>query len=478
MAETHRTRRAFLRISASTLVTAGCGGRWLRRPACAAEDASSGAGASGRRKNVLFVAVDDLNHSVGCYGHPVVRTPNIDRLARRGLCFDRAYCQFPVCNPSRSSLLTGLRPDSTGILDNRTPLRSRLPDVVTLPQLFRESGYFTARLGKIFHSPGKMDDSKAWDVTFDPRTTQVGRRGQGRNLTGGVVKWCRWLAAEGTDRDQQDGQIAAEAVRLLEQKRDESFFLGVGFHKPHDPFIVPKRYFDMYPLEKLTPPRDPQDATPLHRLAIGSSWKESFDRFTDRERREFMRAYYAGVSFIDAQLGEILDALDRLGLADDTIVVFFGDHGYQLGEHGWWNKSTLYEPSTRAPLLVAVPGVTAGAARCDRFVEFVDIYPTLAELCSLSAPAGLEGKSFRPLLSEPDLAWKQAAFTQVQRGAVAGKAVRTQRWRYIEWDGGNAGVELYDHENDPGEYYNLGDDPDYAQVRKELRALIRSAGSH
>ncbi len=475
MTDRRTTRRDFLRMGTSAFLAGSAGRAMLGRRAYAAEAPSSRK--LGGSRNVLFVAVDDLNHSLGCYGHPVVKTPNIDRLARRAMRFDRAYCQFPVCNPSRSSFLTGLRPDATGILDNRTPLRSRLPDVVTLPQLFRESGYFTARLGKIFHSPGKMDDSKAWDVTFDPRTTEAGRRGEGRNLTGGVVKWCRWLAAEGTDRDQPDGQIAAEAVRLLERKRDKPFFLGVGFHKPHDPFIVPKRYFDMYPLEELTPPRDPKDATELHRLAIGSSWKESFDRFTDRERREFMRAYYAGVSFVDAQLGAILDALDRLGLAEDTVVVFFGDHGYQLGEHGWWNKNTLYEPSARAPLLVAAPGVAAGGSHCERFVEFVDFYPTLAELCGLAAPAGLHGKSFQPLLREPDLPWKQAAFTQVQRGAVAGKAVRTQRWRYIEWDGGKAGVELYDHDHDPGEHYNLAGEPAHAAVRQRLSEMIRTLGS-
>ena len=475
MADRRTTRRDFLRIGTSAFL-AGSAGRAMLGPSAHAAANRSARSSSGRR-NVLFVAVDDLNHSVGCYGHPVAKTPNIDRLARRAKRFDRAYCQFPVCNPSRSSFLTGLRPDATGILDNRTPLRSRLPDVVTLPQLFRESGYFTARLGKIFHSPGKMGDSKAWDVTFDPRTTEAGRRGEGRNLTGGVVKWCRWLAAEGTDRDQPDGQIAAEAVRLLQQKRDKPFFLGVGFHKPHDPFIVPKRYFDMYPLEELTPPRDPEDATELHRLAIGSSWKESFDRFTDRERREFMRAYYAGVSFVDAQLGTILDALDRLGLAEDTVVVFFGDHGYQLGEHGWWNKNTLYEPSTRAPLLVAVPGLTVGGSCCDRFVEFVDFYPALAELCSLEAPAGLHGRSFQPLLREPGRPWKQAAFTQVRRGTVAGKAVRTQRWRYIEWDEGKAGVELYDHDNDPGEHYNLAGVPAHAAVRERLSEMIRTLGS-
>ena len=193
MTDRSTTRRAFLRLGASAFLMAS------QRSAVAAEARSPAT--ADRSKNVLFIVVDDLNHSLGCYGHSVARTPNIDRLARRGMRFDRAYCQFPVCNPSRTSFLTGLRPDSTGILDNRVPFRSRLPEVVTLPQLFRQAGYVTARLGKVFHSAGKMDDPKAWDAVFDPRPTEIGRTGEGRNLTGGEVKWCRWLAAEGTDLD-------------------------------------------------------------------------------------------------------------------------------------------------------------------------------------------------------------------------------------------------------------------------------------
>jgi uncharacterized sulfatase len=464
MANSRITRRDLLGGGAAMYLAGGV------KPA-----SSKAASRGGARKNVLFIVVDDLTHTLGCYpGAPaIIKTAHIDRLARWGLRFDRAYCQFPVCNPSRSSFLTGLRPDTTGVLDNRVPFRSRLPDAVTLPQLFRQSGYFTARLGKIFHGREGMGDPQAWDVTLDPRATETGRRGEGRNLTGGKVKWCRWLAAEGTDEDQPDGQIAAEAIKLLERDRDKPFFLGVGFHKPHDPFIAPKRYFDLYPLGELEPPREPADATPLHPLAIGSGWKDSFDRFSLRDKREFMRAYYAGVSFIDAQVGKLLDALERLGLRENTIVFFFGDHGYQLGEHGWWNKNTLYEPSTRAPLLVAAPGQTTPGTHCARFVEFVDIYPTLADLCGLAAPANLQGRSFQALLREPDRPWKQAAFTQVNRG-VAGRAVRTERWRYIEWDGGRAGVELYDHDSDPGEFHNLGDDPAHADVRRKLAALIRA----
>jgi len=404
--------------------------------------ASQGLGAKGPRpnENVLFIAVDDLNHSLGCYGHWVVKSPNIDKLAARGIRFDRAYCQFPVCNPSRTSLLTGLRPDTTGVLNNNTAFRSKLPDVVTLPQLFRENGYFTARVGKIFHARTETDDPKAWDSKFDPKGTSRGKKGQGRNLTGGSVKWCRWLAADGDDEDQPDGQIAAEAIDLLERHRDDPFFIAVGFHKPHDPFVAPKRYFDFYRLEQMELVRDPADRSGEHPQSIGSGWKKDFDRFTDR---------------------------------DNTTVVFFSDHGYQLGEHGWWNKNTLYEQSARSPMIVVTPEMTRGGTGCSRIVEFVDIYPTLADLHGLPAPGNLEGTSFKPLLSNPNLPWKKAAFTQVQRGAIAGHSVRTDRWRYTQWDRGKLGAELYDHDSDPGEYYNLASNPEHARTIEELRKMLR-----
>jgi len=421
------------------------------------------------------MVVDDLNNSLGCYGHSVVKSPNIDRLAARGIRFDRAYCQFPICNPSRTSFLTGLRPDTTGILNNTTPFRSKLPNAVTLPQLFRKNGYFTARLGKVFHSARNMDDPQAWEVTSDPKGTALGKQGQGRNLTGGRVKWCRWLAAEGKDDDQPDGQIAAEAIGLLEQHRRGPFFIAVGFHKPHDPFIAPKRYFDLYPLASLKPPKDPPDRSAELGQAIGGGWKDEFDRFTDRECREFMRAYYAGISFMDAQLGKITDAMDKLELWQNTIVVFFGDHGYHLGERGWWNKNTLFELSARAPLIVVTPEIKTAGRGCSGIVEFVDIYPTLADLCELSPPANLEGTSFKPLLNDPELPWKKTAFTQVQRGRIAGRSVRTERWRYTEWERGTQGAELYNHDTDPGEYYNLTGDPQYTETVAELRKVLRQS---
>jgi iduronate 2-sulfatase len=472
------TRRQFLK--ASTVLGSAAFGNWKSGKILAQErlfprgGRSKNNGTQGK-KNVLFVVVDDLNNSPGCYGHPVVKSPNIDRLAGRGIRFDRAYCQFPICNPSRTSFLTGLRPDTTGIINNTTPFRSKLPKAITLPQLFRKNGYFTSRLGKIFHSAKNMDDPQAWEVTSDPKGTPAGKQGQGRNLTGGRVKWCRWLAAEGNDDDQPDGQIAAEAIGLLEQYRRVPFFLAVGFHKPHDPFIAPKRYFDLYPIDELKPPQDPSDRSAELSQAIGGGWKTEFDRFTDRERREFMRAYYAGISFMDAQLGKITDAIDRLGLWQNTIVVFFGDHGYHLGERGWWNKNTLFELSARAPLIMVAPEKKTAGKSCSGIVEFVDIYPTLADLCELSAPANLEGTSFKLLLDDPELPWKKTAFTQVQRGRIAGRSVRTERWRYTEWDEGKQGTELYNHDTDPGEYYNLAGDPQYTETVAELRKLLRQS---
>jgi len=474
MSELPMTRRQFIQAAAA-VAGAGpvaCAARAAARPG---EHRSAGKDA-GAKRNVLFLLVDDLNHSLGCYGHAVAKSANIDRLAARGVRFERAYCQFPVCNPSRSSFLTGLRPETTGVLDNRTPLLSKLPAAVTLPRWFRKHGYFTARVGKVFHGRGAMDDPGAWDEALDPRGTPAGRKGQGRNLTGGAVKWCRWLAAEGGDEDQADGQVARQAVRLLQQKREKPFFLAVGFHKPHDPFIAPKRYFDLYPLQQMVPPRVPRGRAEDLPLAIGGGWKRWFDRFGDRERREFMRAYFAGVSFTDAQVGKVLAALDRLKLADSTIIVFLGDHGYHLGERGWWNKNTLFEPSCRSPLLVATPDMKGRGVcgkSCAGIVEFVDLFPTLTDLCGLGAPAGLEGRSFRRLLADPSAAGKKAAFTVVKRGGILGRSVRTDRWRYTEWDGGREGSELYDHEGDPGEYRNLAEDPSHRPTVAALRKLLR-----
>ncbi len=426
------------------------------------------------RLNVLMIVADDLRPELACYGKTNVQSPQIDRLARLGLRFERAYCQYPVCNPSRISFLTGLRPDTTQILDNSVHLRKVLPKVVTLPQLFRTEGYFTASLGKIFHRGltmedlrPDMDDTNSWDLALYFQATQKGLQGKGRNLTGDKLSWCRWLAAEGGDEDQPDGQIAREAIRLLREKRDQPFFLAVGFHKPHDPFIAPKAYFEKYPPQTLAlySANSPTGEPPL---AIGSGWKQQFAQFTDKEQREYLRAYHACTTFTDAQVGKVLDEVDRLKLWDDTVILFLGDHGFHLGERGWWNKSTLFELSARVPLLVWAPKMKASGQSCSRLVELLDIFPTVTELCGLKPPPEVQGRSFVALLNDPQQPWKDAAFTQVQRGKIAGRSVRTERYRYTEWDGGKRGAELYDHQSDPNELANLAAHSAYVSIVRDL----------
>ena len=430
-----------------------------------------------QRPNVLLIIADDLRPDLGCYGVDAVRSPNIDRLAARGVRFDRAYCQYPVCNPSRVSFLTGLRPDATRVLGNDVPFRTTLPDVVTLPQHFKNNGYVTIGLGKVFHRGGDVedvqgdrDDKPSWTAARYYTTTARGKRGEGRNLTGGRVPWCHWLAADGDDEDQPDGQIARDAVGMLEKHRDEPFFLTVGFHKPHDPFVAPKKYFDLYPLDHIKLNVDPPGQSPAPAPAITGRWVDDFAKFTDSERREFIRAYRAGTSFMDAQVGKVLDALERLQLGDRTVVIFLGDHGYHLGERGWWNKNTLFEHSARAPLIIAAPGVKPGTF--PRPVEFVDLFPTLLELCRLPLAGEMHGQTLAPVLLDRETAWDKPARTQVQRGKLAGRSVRTARFRYTEWDGGRAGVELYDHENDPGEQKNLAADPAHAATIAKLKPLL------
>lgn len=430
--------------------------------------------------NVLLIVADDLRPELGCYGVADVRSPNIDRLAKKGMLFRNAYVQYPVCNPSRASFLSGLRPDETGIISNNVPFRSRLPDLVTLPQVFREAGYFTAGIGKIFHlgqdangRPVPFQDPRSWEHFFDSQAhaPAAGRTGEGRNLTDGRLKWCQWRAADGGDEDQPDGVNVTEALRVLENHHDKPFFLALGIHKPHDPFVAPRRYFDLYPEDSVRLADEPADRSPQVRLAIPNH--RDFADFTDRERREFKRAYHACVSYADAQIGRVLDALDRHALWDDTIVILAGDHGYHLGEHEWWNKVTVYELGARAPLIAWVPGAAGMGQATDALVEFVDLYPTLVDYAGLEAPHRLSGVSLRPVLCDPALPGKQAAYTQVSRGKISGRSVRTDRWRYTEWGPrGEAGVELYDHAASPGEYHNRADDPAAAPIISELKRLL------
>lgn len=438
--------------------------------------------AAAKKPNVLMIVIDDLRTELDCYGEENIYTPNITRLSRQGLLFNNVYAQYPVCNPSRSSFLSGLRPDETGILSNEIPFRKLHPDLITMPQLFRKNGYYTAGLGKIFHmglnAAGEkvhFEDPQSWEFFFNGKATELGRKGEGRDLTDGKLAWCKWLAAEGDDLDQPDGQNAAEAVRILEEYKDKPFFIGLGFHKPHDPFFAPKKYFDLYPEDKIKLVVEPEDRSPRVPYAIGTGKDyDAFQAFTDKERVEFKRAYHACLSFTDAQIGKVFDTMDRLNLWDNTIVIIMGDNGYHLGQHDWWNKVTVYESGAHVPFMMWVPGAKGMGQKTQALIELVDLYPTLIDYAGLKAPHKLSGESFRPVLDAPALSGKAAAYTQVTRGDQMGRSIRTDRWRYTEWgDDGDLGIELYDHETDSGEYYNLSDNPEYKTVCRQLKKKLK-----
>lgn len=437
--------------------------------------------------NVLFISTDDLNNDLGCYGHPLVKSPNIDRLAGRGIRFDRAYNQFPLCSPSRTSLMTGLRPDTTQVYDLQKHFRSVTPDVVTLSQLFMKNGYLAARVGKIYHygNPGQigtdgLDDPQSWNQVINPRgvdkdeekvlTNHTPTRGLGSSLS--------LYASPAPDAEHTDGKVATETIKLIEANKDRPFFIAAGFYRPHCPYIAPKKYFDLYPLDKIAAPKFSTDEWKT--IPDPALWiKEPHFGVNAQQQREAIQAYYASISFVDANVGRLLDALDRLKLWDNTIVIFWSDHGYLLGQHGQWMKQSLFEGSARNPLIVAGPGVAKGKAS-PRTVEFVDLYPTLADLCGLKdAPKNLAGSSLRPLLSNPKAKWDKPAITQVQRGGAQnrfmGYSIRTERWRYTEWDEGKKGVELYDETNDPGEMNNLAGNPKHVQTIAELKRLLKAS---
>ena len=428
-----------------------------------------------------MVVIDDLRTELGCYGVDAMHSPSIDRFAQKGMLFNHAYAQYPVCNPSRSSFLSGLRPDEVGIISNTVPLRRVQPNLVTLPQLFRENGYFTAGIGKIFHLSVDHADERAlfvdplsWDYFFDALdgTTKTGRQGAGRNLTNGKIPWATWQAAAGDDADQPDGINNLEVLKVLEDNHERPFFIGYGIHKPHDPFIAPKKYFEFYPEGRTQLAEEPEGRSKRIKMAIPND--RIFVEFTDQERREFKRAYQAGVSFADAQVGKLMDRLDQLELWDSTIVIIMGDHGYHLGEHDWWNKVTVFEDGARAPMLIWVPDALGMGKPTDSLMEFIDLYPTLVDYAGLAPPHKLSGASLRPVLEDPNASVKEAAYTQVTRGPkVMGRSVRTPRWRYTEWGEGKHGVELYDHSKDSGEYYNLSANPEYAHVVSQMKQLLQ-----
>lgn len=434
------------------------------------------------KPNVLFIAVDDMNNDLGCYGHPTVKSPHIDRLAKAGTRFEKAYCQFPLCSPSRTSIMTGLRPDTTRTYDLQYHFRKHLPDVVTLSQLFKNNGYHAARIGKIYHygNPGQigtngLDDEASWSERINPKGRDKEEEHLLTNHTpqSGLGSSLSFQRAEGADEEQTDGIVATETIRLLEKHKDEPFFIAAGFYRPHCPYVAPEKYFDLYPLEKVPASKGPFDHmknVPPAALSFCKPWP--WFGVTAEQSRESLQAYHATISFVDAQVGRLLDAVDRLGLAENTIIVFWSDHGYHVGEHGLWKKQSLFEGSARVPMIISAPGQKTKGGVSPRTVELVDLFPTLADLAGLEPPANLAGASLRPLLAKPDAEWSRPAFTQVWRGNFAGHSVRTERHRYTEWDNGKQGAELYDYETDPGELRNLANDPQHAATVAELKALV------
>jgi iduronate 2-sulfatase len=439
--------------------------------------------------NVLFIASDDLTSAIGCYGDPVAVTPNLDRLSSMGVRFDNAYCQLPLCNPTRASLMTGLRPDTIKVYDLEVHFRNAVPNAVTLPQLFQADGYRAMRVGKIYHygvpaqiGTNGLDDAPSWDQVVNPKGRDKDEEHLITNLEPHrqISAALSWLAAEGTDEEQTDGMIATEAIRLMRENKDRPFFLAAGFFRPHTPYVAPKKYWDLYPIEKIKMPYAPDnDRADIPKAAFAHNNPIPNYGLAIEDVLKAKQAYYASVSFVDAQVGRLLQALEDLGLADNTIVAFWSDHGYHLGEHnGIWQKRCLFEESASAPLIIYAPGQKGNGSASQQIVEFVDIYPTLAELSGLKSPKEIEGKSLVQLLKNPAKKWKGEAYTQVLRPGdglpVMGASIRTDRWRYSEWNEGEQGIELYDHSNDPHEFNNLATQNAYQQTVRKLSTKLRA----
>ena len=454
-----------------------------------------GLGSTHSRKNVLFIAVDDQNVSLGCYGATQIKSPHLDDLAKRGVRFSRAYCQYPLCGPSRASLMTGCSPDTTKIYDLQTRVRDTMPNAVTLGQLFRKDGYFSARVGKIYHEDvpadighDGLDDPATWDYVYNP----VGEDrlkdeplvtnftpGQTRHDASGYARLgstISFYASPSSDDVMTDSKGADEVIRLLRANKKRPFFIAFGLYRPHVPWIVPQKYFDQYPVDQIKPrPFDPAELKQAPAPAY-TTQPANFG-MSEMQCRQAIQAYSASTSFMDVQVGRVLGELKSLGLDKNTIVVFWADHGWSLGEHGQWEKLTLFETATHVPLIFAGPGINAGQV-CQRTVEHLDIYPTLAELCGLSGtPSSLQGTSLVRLLKQSDATWDKPAITEVTRPPtrepkVFGYSIRTERYRYTSWQGDTAGEELYDYETDPGETKNLAAMAEMQPLKANLRSQL------
>ena len=452
------------------------------------------------RPNILLIIADDLNTDLGSYGHPTVKTPNIDALAKTGTQFDTAHAQYPVCSPSRSSMMTGLYPQQTGVVSNDVHFRDYIPKVTTLPELFKKNGYYSARVGKVYHYnvPGHigtngLDDPQSWQEVRNPKGVDVdyGDRVNSVNPRGPVGATLTWLSVNDPDRQHTDAKVTGAALGLLKknhpQKTGKPFFLSVGYFRPHTPFIAPQRYFDLYPLDTIELPADSaQDRKDIPIAALAD--RPGQLTMSDRQKREAIQGYYAAISFVDAQIGRLLKGIHDLKLQRDTIVVFLSDHGFHLGRHGLWQKGDLFEGSTRVPLIVSIPksmdARVVSNQRSDSPVELTDLYPTLAELAGIQAPDFIMGKSLTPLLHDPSARIRDTAYSIARSRAghtrpewnyreIFGHSIRTRRYRYTEWGDGLFGVELYDYRKDPEEQHNVVQHRDYLSVKAKLARQLR-----
>ena len=452
------------------------------------------------KPNVLFICVDDLKPLLGCYGNTTVKSPNVDRLAARGLRFDMAYCNQAVCAPSRNALLTGLRPQTLGIYDLGTNFRKSRPDAVTLPQYFKQNGYHTEAMGKIFHvGHGNEEDPASWSephwkgnvvaYALDSSKLKGGMTREealfSNKTAANLPKGAAYEMADVADNVYPDGQVADEAIKRIERakgKPEQPFFIAVGFVKPHLPFCAPKKYWDLYDPQSFTLPdrTTPPEGAPAYAPTNSGelhNYKDIPDGrvLPDDLTRKLIHGYHAATSYMDAQLGRVLDALDASGLAENTIIVLWGDHGWHLGDHGMWCKHTNYEQAAHIPLLMVAPGVTIPSSSTKSLVETVDIYPTLCELAGLKAPEGLDGTSFVSTLREPKISNKDHIIHVFPRNQLLGRAIRTERYRLVEWKKpGSTGeadaYELYDYVSDPGETKNLASEQ--PEVVTRLKALL------
>ncbi|MDP6544617.1 MAG: sulfatase [Phycisphaerae bacterium] len=457
----------------------------------------AGAEKTAPRRNVLFIAVDDLRPQMGCYGDPHAVTPRMDRLAKHGMVFRRAYCQQAVCNPSRASLMTGRYPDTIKVWDLGTHFRKHMPNVVTLPQHFKNHGYHTECIGKIYHDPRRFRDKPSWSV---PEQLAFTREVRGKYVLKdnlriyqpggrpGKEKAAATECADVPDNAYIDGRVADKAVQRLGvlRKQDKPFFLAVGFRRPHLPFSAPKKYWDMQKSQRIGKPANPTPPANVPKIAL-HDWRElrgytdipRSGKLTDAQTANLRHGYYAAMSYVDAQIGRVLAELDRLDLRSRTVICLWGDHGWHLGEHGLWGKTTNFELDTRVPLIFAIPGQKTAGQSTRSLAEFTDIYPTLVELCELPAAESLEGRSIIPVLKDPTATVRKAAFSQFPRGRIMGYSMRTDHYRYTEWRALKTGQvvarELYDHHTDAKEMVNIAADKEHQATADKLSKLL-SAG--